>query len=84
MSPQQVFDWRRAARRALTHGEKTVPSFVPIVPEPSVPMPGATDAAACPSPSIEIQLAGAVLRIKPGSDEALLTIVLRAVRASAA
>lgn len=33
---------------------------------------------------IEVTLAGAVLHIAPGTDEALLTTVLRAVRASAA
>ena len=55
VSPQQVFDWRRAARRALTDGGKAAPSFVPIVPEPSLPMPGVTDAAARSSPAIEIK-----------------------------
>jgi transposase len=34
-------------------------------------------------PPIEVKLAGAVLRIVPGTDAALLTTVLRAVRASA-
>jgi transposase len=34
--------------------------------------------------SIEVKLAGAVLRIAPGTDEALLTTVLRAIRTSAA
>jgi transposase len=35
-------------------------------------------------PSIEVKLAGAVLRVAPGTDMDLLTAVLRAIRASAA
>jgi hypothetical protein len=36
------------------------------------------------APAIEVELAGAVLRVAAGTDEALLTTVLRAIRASAA
>ena len=58
--------------------------FVPIVPEVSAPT---AEPAAAPTamlaPPIEVMLAGAVLRIAPGTDAALLTAVLRAVRASA-
>ena len=56
--------------------------FVPIVPA----TPASEEAAAptCSSPSIEVQLAGTVLRVAPGTDGALLTKVLRAIRASAA
>ena len=68
--PQQVFAWRREMRRAPT----AAPDFVPIVA--AAPM-----AQEVPLPPIEIELAGAVLRIAPGT-EAALTTVLRAVRAS--
>jgi transposase len=37
-----------------------------------------------PAATIEVKLAGAVLRIPPGTDAALLTMVLRAIRTSAA
>ena len=68
---QQIFTWRRAMR-----GGPSAPSgLVPIVAEaPTV----------APAPPIEVRLAGAVLRIPPGTDAELLTAVLRAVRASAA
>ena len=68
--PQQVFAWRREMRRAPT----AAPDFVPIVA--AAPM-----AQEVPLPPIEIELACAVLRIAPGT-EAALTTVLRAVRAS--
>ena len=85
--PQQVFGWRRQAR--IAEPVTTSPAsldFVPIVaeapPAGSEPVPSATPP---PSPAlpIELTLAGAVLRIPPGTDAALLTTVLRAIRASA-
>jgi transposase len=85
VSPQQVFDWRRQARKALARATAAAePSFVPVVPEPLALMPEAGAATARQAPSIELKLAGAVLRVAPGTEEALLTTVLRAIRASAA
>jgi transposase len=85
VTPQQVFDWRRQARKALAATMTPAePAFVPIVPIGHVAM---SDPAApsCRSGSrIELRLAGAELRIAPGTDAALLTMVLRAIRASAA
>ena len=84
---QQVFGWRRAARRDVpTRSIKTTgsvsPGFVPIVSDPvlleTVPLAEAT------APTIEIRLACAVVRVGSGMDDAAqLTAVLRAVRASA-
>jgi transposase len=79
--PQQVFAWRHAARRevATTPRETTSPAavaFVPIVSETAPP-------EASTVPGIEVTLAGAVVRVACGMDGALLTAVLRAVRASA-
>lgn len=78
-SSQQVFTWRREMRCAAV----APLSFVPIVaeapvraPEPALPSPS--------PPSVEVELAGAVLRVAPGTDGDLLTTVLRAIRASAA
>ena len=85
VSPQQVFDWRRQARRALAEATAPVkPSFVPVVSGPPAPSAEAGAATVRQAPSIELKLAGAVLRIAPDTDEALLTTVLRAIRASAA
>ena len=78
---QQVFTWRRAAYRAASSAP-TVPDFVPIMAET------ASSASVVRSeltpPVIEIKLAGAVVRVVSGMDDATqLTAVLRAVRASA-
>ena len=73
MAPQQLFTWRREAREA---GETAELPFVPIVSDP--PAPEMAPAVA----GVEVVLAGAVVRVLPGVDPALLTTVLRAVRAS--
>jgi transposase len=83
LSSQQVFGWRRAARLAMktapTTGSLTA-GFVPIVAEAD-PVAAVPQAAAS---VIEVRLAGAVVRVVSGVDDAAqLTAVLRAVRASA-
>lgn len=70
--PQQVFGWRREMQAS------SALSFVPLVAERSV-----DPQEACLSPPVELHLAGGILRIPPGTDAALLTMVLRALRASA-
>jgi transposase len=82
---QQVFGRRRAACRNLTtvaarSTETAAPDFVPIMTD--VPLPAPIARAASASPAIEVKLAGAVVRIVSGMDDAAqLTAVLRAVRA---
>ena len=79
--PQQVFAWRHAARRdgAVIPRESAsseAASFVPIIADATVSDP--------PPPTvIEVKLAGAVVQVSCGMDSALLTTVLRAIRASA-
>jgi transposase len=76
IAPQQLFTWRREARAASLAARRGEAVFVPIVAEP----PAAAVAAA--EAGIEVVLAGAVVRVSPGVDPALLSAVLRAVRAS--
>jgi transposase len=85
VSPQQVFGWRRAARLDVTAAATTtslIPGFVPIITEAAAPV--TVPRAASATPVIEVKLAGAVVRVICGlEDDAQLTAVLRAVRASA-
>jgi transposase len=83
---QQIFTWRRQARcERMTEGPdpaaSVVPSFVPIIAEAAAAP--STPAATSAPPTIEVKLAGAVVRVASGMDAATLTTVLRAVRASA-
>ena len=94
--PQQVWGWRREARTGdlVLPSEALAaiqPTFVPIVAEtaPMAAGEGAVEpdtshlARTASAPTIEIKLAGAVVRVAAGTDGILLTEVLRAVRASA-
>ena len=84
ISPQRLFTWRRQARAAALEAPVAgALSFVPVVGEASAPMPSPAGAAA-ERAAVEVDLAGAVVRVAPGVDGGLLTAVLRAVRASAA
>jgi transposase len=76
IAPQQLFTWRREARAASLEARRGEAAFVPVVAE----APAAAVAAA--EAGIEVVLAGAVVRVSPGVDPALLSAVLRAVRAS--
>jgi transposase len=76
IAPQQLFTWRREARAASLEARRDEAAFVPILTE----APAAVVAAA--EAGIEVVLAGAVVRVSPGVDPALLSAVLHAVRAS--
>jgi transposase len=88
LHPQQLFGWRHEAKKAgraaasrepgLTGG--SVPAFVPLV-SASEGSPAIADAVRSQS-NIEIELAGAVVRVASGVDSELLTAVLRAVRSA--
>jgi transposase len=88
ISPQQLFTWRRQARAAALEAPVAgALSFVPVVGDASAPMPSPAGAAAeraAERAAVEVDIAGAVVRVAPGVDGGLLTAVLRAVRASAA
>jgi transposase len=86
VDPQRVYRWRHSEgvthhRSPMRRRRPAAPAFVPIV---TAAMPaGAAAPAALATPAIEISLAGAVVRVVSGLDDAQLTTVLRAVRASA-
>lgn len=77
LRPQQVYAWRRLARSGtLALPAEEVLGFVPVV---------ATESEAAPSAPIgivEIEIAGAVIRVAPGVDWRHLREVLRAVKAA--
>jgi len=78
--PQQLFGWRRAARLGAVADEAAaggMPAFVPII---------ATEVSAVAerpkAAPIEIEVAGALVRVPPDMDADRLAMVLRAVRSS--
>ena len=77
LAPQQLFTWRRLARRTGT-------LFVPAVIEAPAPEPLPSRAPARPDAGfgIELEVAGVVIRVGHTTSEAALIAVIRAVRAS--
>src|SRR5690348_10483745 len=78
LSPQQLFAWRREARRRAVEDGEAMPPFVPVLLEPAPG--GATPPAPAREAAVEIEVAGAVVRVRRGADARTLAAVLRAVR----
>jgi transposase len=73
LTPQQVFTWRREARKDAGAAERV--TFAPVV----VDSPGVEQQST--APVLEVMVAGAVIRVPRGSDGRTLATVLRAVKA---
>jgi transposase len=82
LRPQQVYAWRRLARvgALVLPGEEEI-GFVPVVATAGDATAPATTTPSRPG-SVEIELAGIVIRVAAGVDCRLLRDVLRAVKAA--
>ncbi len=83
LTPQQLFGWRRDVRQRSTRRQSSDAaemSFAPVLVETGGPHAGPRWPTA--SGTIEIALGAAVVRVGPGTDLAMLTKVLRAVKAA--
>lgn len=91
MTPQQLFTWRRQARRALAGSPETAPvAFVPAViaptvcePAPALPSRPRRSRRRGPPVAIELEVAGVMVRVGAGASEAQIAAVIRALRATA-
>jgi len=80
LTPQQLFAWRREARKRTAALSDDVPVFVPAIIEmakvtPRKKRPGRTRAA-----SIEVEIAGITMRIGPGARTSTVASVIRALK----
>ena len=87
LTPQQVFTWRRQARRPAA-GKAEAPKFVPAVVEPALPAPPSrgrprkwTRQVDQNSGSIEVEIEGVSVRIGRGAEAKTIAAVLRALKA---
>jgi transposase len=79
--PNQLYAWRREVREA-TGGGRDWPVFTPVMVAPAGSgAPGPYPSG--PSSTIEVEIAGAVVRVTRQSDLDLLTAVARALKAAA-
>jgi transposase len=81
LTPQQLFAWRREARRRAVSGAGDgTPAFVPVALEPAATTQP-TPRRALPAPAVEIEVAGLLVRVPPGMDAATIAAVLQAAKA---
>lgn len=83
--PQQIHDWRRLARAGALAlpapvGGDPAPAFVPIVVDAEAPRPTLPVASA--SFDLEVEIAGATVRVRGCTDVGVLTNVFTALRRS--
>jgi transposase len=80
LHPNQLYAWRREVREAASWN---VPAFAPVVVASVEPAPSPERGFARPTSMIEVEIAGAVVRVTRESDLDLLTAVARALKAAA-
>jgi transposase len=89
LSPQQLFAWRRAARRAVTETTTSESLFVPAVVAASTPEPRAKrperprqQRAVRDAGVIELEIDGIAMRVGRGADARTVAAVIRALKAT--
>ena len=79
LTPTQLFTWRRTARDQAAAVANQNPEFVPAMIEPS---PKEEEAWVEAEPLIGFDLDGASVWICPGADAAMVTAIIRALKAT--
>jgi transposase len=88
LSPQQVFTWRREARKLANSPAHDTPAFVPAVvsatPEPVAKPLSRTrrQKAVRDAGVIELEIDGIAMRVGRGADARTVTAVIRALKAT--
>lgn len=79
LTPQQLFGWRREARKRSEASEDATPSFVPAVVDLASPHRRGRQQAA-PMAAIEVDMGGVKVRIGAGAKASIVSAVLRALK----
>ncbi|MBB2671524.1 UNVERIFIED_ORG: transposase [Rhizobium esperanzae] len=88
LTSQQLFTWRRHARRPLGEVPDETPMFAPAIVVPQdIPLPNKVRRASSPrrvhgDALIELEIGGVTIRIASGADAATIAAVITAMKAS--
>ncbi|MDG4674877.1 transposase [Shinella sp. 838] len=89
LTPQQLFTWRRLARKPLAASpDVDIPMFAPAVLDvPTTPVAKEQESPRAArrksgSSAIELELGGAIVRIASGTDAVTIAAVIQAVKAT--
>lgn len=81
LTPQQLFGWRREARKRSDASDNGGPSFVPAVVDLSSAH-GRRRQQAAPVAAIELDIGGVRVRIGAGAKASIVSAVIRALKAT--
>jgi transposase len=80
LTPQQLFAWRREARKRTAPGTDLLPGFVPAVVD-LAELPTATRSRRrTAAAAIELEIAGVTMRVGHGAHASTVTAVIRALK----
>ncbi len=83
LTPQQLFGWRREARKRSEASDAGGPSFVPAVVDlPSAHGRRRQRQQAAPVAAIELDIGGVRVRIGDGAKASIVSAVIRALKAT--
>ena len=80
LTPQQLFGWRREARRRSEVSEDAGPSFIPAMVELASTPRRRRQQAAAPMAAIELDIGGVRVRIGDGAKASIVSAVIRALK----
>jgi len=80
LTPQQLFAWRREARKRTALSADLLPGFVPAVVDPPEPQTGKSSHRRAVAAAIELEIAGVTVRVGHGARTSTVAAVIRALK----
>jgi transposase len=80
LSPQQLFAWRREARKRTAASVDLLPGFVPAVVDLPEPPTGKSSQRRGAAAAIELEIAGITVRVGHGARTSTVAAVIRALK----
>jgi transposase len=80
LSPQQLFAWRREARKRTAPTAELLPGFVPAVVDLAEPLITTRSRKRTAAAAIELEIAGVTVRVGHGARASTVAAVIRALK----
>jgi transposase len=80
LTPQQLFAWRREARKRAAPGTDLLPGFVPAVVDLGEPLAATRSRKRAATAAIELEIAGVTMRVGHGARASTVAAVIRALK----
>jgi transposase len=80
LSPQQLFAWRREARKRTAPTADLLPGFVPAVVDLAEPLTATRSRKRTAAVAIELEIGGVTMRVGHGARASTVAAVIRALK----